>query len=630
MGPTSAPASPPPIGAASPAPPPAPARVPRSFRRDSRLFLSVALLLILFLNFVTLLFFRNAVAWGSQQTERRAAQLLRRLALAAGDPLDSMERLAVDPDVLFIGFYDAAGRRVLSTGQGLTAPEALPTARPAAGTTRTEWKRNPGVLAATFAARNGYYAIGLDPGSGTAMRSWSRSLSIVIPLAGAALVVLAWLYLRSLLDPYDRLLVTAGSAPSGAVEGAREPADERDFLIARFEATIAALSEKERELEGMARTEKERADDLETAGRILARNLPTGLLSVDRAGLVVDVNEAGREILGLASDPRGIACRVLLSDLPRFRDLVDSVLRDRSPLERQEVRWRRGSQEGVIGVTVAPATGADGRFLGVLALFSDLSEVRRLERRVALARHLADLGEVSAGAAHEFRNAAAAIDGYADLALRHPERSADHLRAIRREAQEMSRVTSDFLLFARPEGFVPERVDLRGVVEAAAAETEAAFPPLSVARGGEFGEIAGSAVLLRRAVANLLRNAAEATPPDQRREPGAVVVEGRASSTEVAVSVADRGPGVDRNEREKVFLPFYSTKSTGAGFGLAIVARIAELHGGTVDVDDRPGGGGRFTLRLPLGSAAGDGPTPPPRTGPRAEEPAEEKSPRRS
>src|SRR5204863_353876 len=83
-----------------------------------------------------------------------------------------------------------------------------------------------------------------------------------------------------------------------------------------------------------------------------------------------------------------------------------------------EIRWRLGDEERVIGVTAIRATGADGRFLGVLALLSDVSEVRRLEARVALARHLADLGNVSAGAAHEFRNAAAAIDGFADLGRR--------------------------------------------------------------------------------------------------------------------------------------------------------------------------------------------------------------------
>ena len=194
------------------------------------------------------------------------------------------------------------------------------------------------------------------------------------------------------------------------------------------------------------------------------------------------------------------------------------VLSDRETLERREARWLRRGEERVLGVTATAAMGADGRFLGVLALFTDLSEVRRLEARVALARHLADLGEVSAGAAHEFRNAAAAIDGYADLALRHTDRAPEHLKAIRREAQEMSRVTSDFLLFARPEAFAPEPVSLEGVAQAAAREIEGAFPGVAIALQGELPEVRGSAVLLRRALANLLRNAVQATAPERRRE----------------------------------------------------------------------------------------------------------------
>ena len=256
---------------------------------------------------------------------------------------------------------------------------------------------------------------------------------------------------------------------------------------------------------------------MEIAARTLARNLPTGLLSVDRSGAVVELNEAGREILGVAADARGEPFAQVLAKVPEFKEVITAVLERREAVGRRETRW--GDPERVLGVTATPATGADGRFLGVLALFSDLSEVRRLEARVALARHLADLGEVSAGAAHEFRNAAAAIDGFADLALRTPERAPDHLRAIRREAQEMSRVTSDFLLFARPDGFVPEPVSLDAVVEAAAAEVERGVSAaVRDRRAGEFPEVPGSPVLLRRAVANLLRNAAEATPAERRHE----------------------------------------------------------------------------------------------------------------
>ncbi|HEV2063065.1 MAG TPA: ATP-binding protein [Thermoanaerobaculia bacterium] len=568
---------------------------PRTFRRESRLFLWVALLLILLLNHAMLLFFRSAVEWASLNTERRAGEILRRIALAEGEPLEAMDRVAVEPDVLFLAAYDERGRRVRSKDPALEAPSTLPLMPPGPGRQVSEWRQRPAMLLSAIASPHRVFVVALDPGPGASLRVYARTLSVIIPVAGAALVVLAWFYLRSLLQPYDRLLAAAGAAPGAAP---LKNADERDFVIARFEATIAALSEKERELERLARAEKGRADDLETSARTLSRNLPTGLLSVDPGGTVVELNESGREILMAPASPRGLRVEALLADAPDFRDVIEVVRGERTPVGRREVHWRRGDLEKVLGVTVTPAAGADDRFLGVMALFTDLTEVRRLEARVALARHLADLGEVSAGAAHEFRNSAAAIDGFADLALRQPERASEHLQSIRMEAQQISRITSDFLLFARPGGFAPEPVNLGEAAEAATRETESAFPGVAVSRSGEFPELPGSPVLLRRALANLLRNAVEATPPERRAGLDAVVLEGRVDAGDVAVSVGDRGPGIAPGQREKIFLPFYSTKEGGAGLGLAIVARIAELHGGTVEVDDRPGGGALFTLRL--------------------------------
>jgi PAS domain S-box-containing protein len=572
--------------------------VPHSFRRESRLFLWVALLLILFLNFATLLFFSEAVSWGSAEIERHAEEILRRAA-AAPDPPDALKRAAAEPDVLFAALYDSSGRRARSVGHAFEAPTTLPGNRPEPGRVGAAWRKSPPQLVSTLAVPAGFLVLALDPGAGGALRSYARVLILLVPGVSVVLVVLAGLYLRSLLRPYDRLLAAAGPAPQARPGAA--PLDERDFLIARFESTIAALSEKEQELQMLARAEKERADDLDIAAHTLARNLPTGLLSVDGDGRVIELNQAGSEILGISRAVRGEPCESVLDGIPELQSLVRSVLAERSAVIRREIDWRHGDEERVIGVTATPAAGADGRFLGVLALFSDVSEIRRLEARIALARHLADLGHVSAGAAHEFRNAAAAIDGFADLAQRNPERAPEHLKAIRREAQEMSRVTNDFLLFARPEDFLPETVALAGVAEAAAEETERTFPGVTVERSGKLPEVPGSAVLLRRALVNLLRNAVEATPPERRREDGAIVLEGSERGGEVLVSVADRGAGVQPSQREKIFLPFYSTKPEGIGFGLAIVVRIAELHAGTVEVNPRPGGGSVFSLRLPGG-----------------------------
>lgn len=177
-------------------------------------------------------------------------------------------------------------------------------------------------------------------------------------------------------------------------------------------------------------------------------------------------------------------------------------------------------------------------------------------------------------------------------------------------------MTSDFLLFARPESFSPEPVALDGVVEAAVREIETAFPGVSVALSGQPLEVKGSAVLLRRALVNLLRNGVQATDPARRGEPDAIAIESRVRGGEVALSVGDRGPGVDPAQREKIFTPFYSTKADGAGFGLAIVGRIADLHGGNVEVASRPGGGSFFILRLP--ALAGEAPAATPSEGSRS------------
>jgi PAS domain S-box-containing protein len=572
--------------------------VPQTFRRESRLFLWIALLLVLFLNLLTLVLFRRAVEWGSASVERRATEILKRLppSAASGETTDEiLGRSVIPQDLVYAAIYDGEGRRRRTFGH-MDAPESLSKSlRPAPGQVKVAWRRDPIRLVATRALPTGFVLIALDPAEGATLRSLVSALTFVVPIAGAALVVLAAFYLRSLLDPYDRLLAAAGGAPEPAprAPGMAATGDERDFLVSRFESTIAALRDKEREL-------KARADDLETAARLLSRNLPTGLLSVDAGGTIVELNEAGRDLLGMSGDAHGENYDEALAAIPEFREALREVLDGRESVARREIRWVAEGVPRSFGVTATPAHGADGRFLGVLALFTDLTEMRKLEARVALTRHLSDLGQVSAGAAHEFRNASAAIDGFADLGLRSPEKAPEHLRAIRREAQEMNRVTSDFLLFARPESFVPEPVDLNTVAATAAAETERAFPGAVVDRRGEFPEVAGSEVLLRRALVNLLRNAAEATPEERRSEPGAIRLESWQRDGEVFLAVGDRGEGVVAERREEIFLPFYSTKPRGSGFGLAIVARIAELHGGTVEVGKRPEGGALFTGRLPV------------------------------
>ena len=224
--------------------------------------------------------------------------------------------------------------------------------KPAPGRIVHAWRSSPPLVLSTFATEKRYFVLALEPGPGGVLRESARRLSIFIPVAGVALAILAALYLRSLLKPYERLLAAAGGAPAAV----RESGDEREFVITRFEATIAALHDKERELERLARREKERADDLETAARTLSKNLPTGLLSVDPDGRVVELNEAGREILKLE---REVKRRVLRagarggSGLPRPRRAGPLAPRRRraargrlAPRGRRRARARRDGDAG--------------------------------------------------------------------------------------------------------------------------------------------------------------------------------------------------------------------------------------------------------------------------------------------
>ncbi|HMM36768.1 MAG TPA: ATP-binding protein, partial [Thermoanaerobaculia bacterium] len=238
------------------------------------------------------------------------------------------------------------------------------------------------------------------------------------------------------------------------------------------------------------------------------------------------------------------------------------------------------------------------RHLGGLVFLEDRTAVKRLERELSFRRELAALGEMSAGIAHEFRNATAAILGYARLAgaASDAEARARHLARIRSEAEHVARVTGDFLLFARPERLQLAEVPLAPLVEEILAEGRATCPGAAFSAEGDFPRVEADAALLRRALVNLVRNAAEAAGGG-----GRVAVRGEPSDCGGgALVVEDSGPGVAPEAAEKLFVPFASTKEGGTGLGLSLVAKIAALHGGSVTASRSTAlGGAAFRLVLP-------------------------------
>jgi two-component system sensor histidine kinase PilS (NtrC family) len=181
-----------------------------------------------------------------------------------------------------------------------------------------------------------------------------------------------------------------------------------------------------------------------------------------------------------------------------------------------------------------------------------------------------------------------------------PPKYRPYIEGIRQETDALRHVVTNFLNFARPEQVTLSRVDLGSVARRTADDLRHELPPgTSLTVTGAFGDVQGDELFLRQVIGNLVRNAAEACA-----EAGIVptiAIRGQVDDTTRTsrLIVEDNGPGVPEEARERIFQPFFTTRSRGTGLGLAIVQKIIVMHNGRVTLDAGEGGGARFDVTLP-------------------------------
>ncbi|MBV8517453.1 MAG: PAS domain-containing protein [Acidobacteria bacterium] len=407
-----------------------------------------------------------------------------------------------------------------------------------------------------------------SPGSPTGAL---RSLVVVATAGALASVILFAINAAAIL----------GKGSFGNAEERRDTIEEQP-LYQSFESSIRFL--------------KGRADELATVTATLVRNLASGFISVDANGAIVDVNHAARELLDLPAGGTvtGRAIAELLGDT-EFAHALQAAVDARAAVQRQEVAEPHAGK--VFGLTTVPLLDAHGQYLGLLALFTDLTPTRHLEQRVREMQVLADLGELSAGIAHEFRNSLATITGYLQLTRKLPlAPEAEHrVGQAEAEARTLAAAVQSLLHLARPLDPDMQPVDLRELVREV-AEAMPELQPIDLRFHGGDARVAGDAALLRRVIENVLRNAAEAIAAAERDGVIDVTIFGGATS---GVVIADNGVGVASEQTAKLFLPFQSTKSGGHGLGLALARKIILFHGGRIVLEPRRGGGAAVTIELP-------------------------------
>jgi signal transduction histidine kinase len=337
----------------------------------------------------------------------------------------------------------------------------------------------------------------------------------------------------------------------------------------------------------------------------IVESITAGLLVVDGTGRVEILNPAGRRLLDVATDPIGTDYGALLAAAPPLRDAIAECLATGRPILRRSLQIPGPGRSSHFGITVSPlgggVVGPDGR--GAICLFSDLTNVVELEEQLRLKETLARLGELTAGIAHEFRNGLATIHGYSRLLAPELLHSTyrPYVEAIRQETEVLGEVVTNFLNFARPEKVSFAPVTLEALARRTGEELRLDLPAgTAIEVKGEFGEIQGDEVLLRQVFGNLVRNAAEACASAGVLP--AIVIEGAIDRKRGScrVTVTDNGPGIPESARDRVFQPFFTTRSRGTGLGLAIVQKIVVTHNGRVVIGASPGGGAKIDLTFPL------------------------------
>jgi PAS domain S-box-containing protein len=423
-----------------------------------------------------------------------------------------------------------------------------------------------------------------------------------------ALLLALWVVFRALRNRSAGGMGTEERLPRPAAAG------ETAFASASVQAVIRRLREQEKDLQRLHREVKDRAAETERLTEAVTRQMPTGLLLVNATGMINLSNPAAEQTLGVGALQYRRYSDVLGADTP-FSRLLESCLRDGRTYQREEVEHRTSAGDvRHLGLTISPVNRDAQKVAGALCLLSDLTELTALQRTLRLKESLATLGEMSAGIAHEFKNSLATISAYAQLVQQELPLGevAENAGKILQEARTLTHVVTEFLRFARPLEVSRGPVALGPLVERVVAEARESHPRVECRAEGDFPRVTGDEGLLRQALLNLVRNAAESVC-EYRREgspAGHVVVRGErtegAGGRMVRVVVADDGPGIPEGELPKLFVPFYTTKPDGTGLGLAVVQKIAVNHGGGAEARNLPGGGAEFILTLPAEGPGGE------------------------
>ncbi|MFN2447732.1 MAG: ATP-binding protein [Vicinamibacterales bacterium] len=434
-------------------------------------------------------------------------------------------------------------------------------------------------------------------------------LSFFVMVTLMILVGSTWtgLYLaKRITRPVQMLSVAAREIGAGHYDLRieHEATDEFGSMIDSFNAMAAELATNRRKLERATVDLQRKHEEVETRRRYIEtilERVATGVVSIDPAGLIGTINSAALRLLAvdLAVVGRPAVDVFTRADLQPVNAVLDQAARGRGESVAQEVALTRDGREQHLAAVATRLAADDGSYEGTVLVLDDITPLIRAQK-------VAAWREVARRLAHEIKNPLTPIQLSAERMRRKLGQLASPLgelveectATIVGEVESLKGLVDEFSQFARMPPPRATPTDLHTLLNDTLALYDGLFADVSFERrfAPDLPQVRVDPEQMRRVVINIVDNAIEAM---NRR--GSIVLETAhdAANHVARLTVGDDGPGISEAEREKLFLPYYSTKGRGSGLGLAIVRRIVAEHGGSIEVGDNAPRGTKFTIELP-------------------------------
>lgn len=406
---------------------------------------------------------------------------------------------------------------------------------------------------------------------------------------------------KSITVPIEKLAQATKEVSKGNLEvRVEDPAsDELGILIDSFNQMISDLKESQQNIAQKTSELEARKQYIET----ILNNIATGVITLNAEGVISTINPAAREMLGLKEKNLiGEKYRIVFSQ-NKYKEIVEYIhrgLAKKYKLSEKDININVDNQNVTLALTLSPLRQSNKKFSGVIVVIDNLTQLIKAQK-------IAAWKEVAQRVAHEIKNPLTPIQLSAERIIKNfkkKEKKYDEVinegaKTIVEEARTIKALVDEFSNFARMPTIQLQSADIHEILDQTISLFKGIFTKI------EFDVLFSPDIpspiqvdpeQMKRVFINLIDNSIDAMNKKGKID---IHTSFDKQNHRVRIEITDSGPGIPENEKERLFLPYFSTKKKGTGLGLAIVNQVINEHGGSIDVENNQPQGAKFIIQIP-------------------------------